>query len=317
MRSLRLSLFLLTVCLTTAPLWAQESGYTVEDMLAYFDYDSTQPLNATQNWTESTFFHDVYAVTFESVHGETVTGNLVIPKPLWAGPGPYRTILYIHGYGMDSSIDGFLSDVIYIMEILLGEPYCIFAIDAQYAGLREVPGRDIFSLNFLEDRSALATTVIDNRRAIDFLMQNPDVQHDEINVLGISMGSIIAAMLISVDQRMDAASLIVGGGDWTELISNSDLPPAGPMREAMNYHFEVIPRYFDMVDPINLIANASPQVALQMHNGTNDTTVPTGQLLYDAAGEPKQIYWYNASHYTIVLYTYDILSRTVDWFEQY
>jgi len=301
------------ICLPLHPTSATD--YNLDDLITYYDYDPSQPLNATEELTESTFFHNVFSITYQSVHGETVNGQLIIPKTLWAGPGPYPAILYLHGYGGSSSIEGWLSDLIYLLEIIYGEPYVIFAIDAQYHGDRSVPGRDMFSLNFTQDRSALATTVMDERRAIDYLLTRAEVQQDEIHLLGISMGGILGALTMSVEHRLDAASLIVAGGNWTELISNSDLPPAYPMREALNGHYETIPRFFDPVDPVNTIINASPYVALQMHNGTLDTTVPTGQQLFDAAGEPKEIYWYTANHYTIALYSFTIIGRTLDWFE--
>jgi cephalosporin-C deacetylase-like acetyl esterase len=293
------------------------TDYNPDDLFSYYNYNPSQPLNAVTTYVSSTFFHQQYQVTYQSVHGETVHGNLIVPNWLWAGPGPYPAVLYLHGYGMDSQIQGFLSDIIYLMEIVYGEPYVIFAIDAQYCGQRSVPGRNLFSLNFTQDRAGLATTVMDERRALDYLLTRPDVQSDQLHLIGISMGGILGALTMSVDPRLKAASLIVAGGNWTELISNSTLPPAGPMREALNGHYETISRNFDMVDPINLISFASPQVALQMHNGTLDTIVPTGQQLFDAAGPPKQIYWYTADHVTIAFYALTIMDRTLSWFNQY
>ncbi len=294
---------------------ARASEYSPEDLFTYYDYDPAQPLNATEQLIETTFFHTRYAITYQSVHGETVTGNLIVPQPFWAGPGPYPAMLFLHGYGGSSEIEGWLSDLIYLMEIIYGEPYVIFAIDAQYHGQRSEPGRDIFSVNFIQDRAGLATTVIDERRALDYLLTRSDVIPDELHLIGVSMGGILGALTMSVEHRLDAASLIVAGGNWTELVSSSQLPPAIPMREALNEHYETIPRYFDMVDPVNLIPFASPDVALQMHNGTLDNIVPTGQQLFDAAGEPKEIYWYYADHITIALYIFTIMDRTLNWFE--
>jgi dipeptidyl aminopeptidase/acylaminoacyl peptidase len=316
-RLIPLAVFL-AACILLLPLQTgQSSDYNFEDMIAYYDYNPAQPLNATEDLIESTFFHDSYYVTFESVHGETVTGNIIVPKALWAGPGPYPAMLYLHGYGGSASIEGWLSDLIYLMELIYGDPYVILAIDAQYHGDRSVPGRDLFSLNFTQDRAGLATTVIDERRALDYLQSHPDVIDDELHLIGISMGAILGALTMSVDHRLDAACLIVGGGDWTELVSNSQLPPAIPMRDALNDHYETLPRLMDMVDPVNTIINASPEVALQMHNGTYDVTVPTGQQLFDAAGPPKEIHWYFADHYTIVLYSLDIVGAALNWFETY
>ncbi|MFH1862724.1 MAG: alpha/beta fold hydrolase [bacterium] len=315
----RYSGFLLLLCffalLRSPPASATE--YNFSDLLAFYDYDPSQPLNATENLVETTYLHKRYDITFQSVHGETVTGILIKPQWYWAGFGPFPVIMYLHGYGGSSTIDEWVNDILYVVEILSAEPYIILAIDAQYHGGRSVPGRDMFSLNFTQDRTGLATTVMDERRAVDYLQSRPDVIPDQIHLIGVSMGALLGAMTISVEHRFAAAALIVGGGNWTELVSNSQLPPAIPMREALNDHYETIPRYFDMVDPVILIPNASPHVALQMHNGTLDDVVPTGQLLYDAAGPPKQIYWYTADHYTIALYAIDIIQRSLDWFAQY
>ncbi|RJP78427.1 MAG: alpha/beta fold hydrolase [Candidatus Zixiibacteriota bacterium] len=308
-------LVLLAACLLALPSVATE--YNPGDLFPYYAYDAGQPLNATEQLEETTFFHYRYSVTYQSVHGETVTGSLIKPKTFWAGPGPYPAILYLHGYGMSSTIDGFLADVIYLVEAIYGEPYVILAIDAQYHGQRAEPGRDVFSLNFIQDRAALATTVMDARRGLDYLQTRPDVMDNELHLIGISMGGILGALTMSVEPRLDAASLIVAGGNWTDLISISQLPPAIPMREALNGHYETIPRLMDMVDPVNLIPFASPEVALQMHNGTLDNIVPTGQQLFDAAGPPKEIHWYLADHVTIALYSMTIMSRALNWFENH
>jgi len=187
-------------------------------------------------------------------------------------------------------------------------------LDAQYHGDRSVTGRDMFSQNFVQDRNGMAQTVVDYRRAIDYLETRSEIESQNAFVMGISMGGIIGGIVASVEGRAHATSLIVAGGDWEELVSNSDLPPAEPMREALNGHYEVIPRYFGIVDPIHTVHQISPR-PLQMHNGIYDTTVPTEQALFDAALEPKEIFWYPASHYTIVLYTWDILNRSLDLFD--
>jgi cephalosporin-C deacetylase-like acetyl esterase len=313
--TLDLIFFLLGLCFLTA-LPGRAAAYTREDIKAFYDYSPGQPLEATAELVEQTLLHRQYHVTFKSIHGETVPALLTVPIGLFPWT-KWPCIVYLHGYGMDKEMQGWVADLLAIIEFLsLEDRYAIMAIDAQYHGEREEYGRDVFSLNFLQDRNALAGTVIDNRRAIDYLLTRDDIQPQQIHVLGISMGGILGGLLASVDDRVKATSLIVGGGDWATLVSESDLEPAGPMREALNGHYEMIPAWFDPVDPVNTAQLISPR-ALQMHNGLYDTTVPTGQELFDAALEPKEIYWYPADHFGITRHAWDIITRSLDWFGRY
>jgi hypothetical protein len=91
--------------------------------------------------------------------------------------------------------------------------------------------------------------------------------------------------------------------------------PIVMLRYAMNRHYETVARFLDPVDPVVLIPKASPGTAIQMHSATEDMLVPTGQLLFDAANEPKEIYWYDATHTSIGQYKQIICERTFRWFE--
>jgi cephalosporin-C deacetylase-like acetyl esterase len=280
----------------------------------FYDYDASQPLNATSELVYQDYFWKQYDIHFDSVNQERIPAYLWVPKQIWPPVNHYPVILFLHGYGGSRDMDAWLSDFLWIIELFRGQKYALILLDAQYHGDRRVPGRDIFSQNFVQDRNAFAQTIVDYRRAVDYLETRSDIESQNIFVMGISMGGIQGAMVASVEPRVQGASLIVAGGDWEELIANSDLPPADPIREALNGHYEVVPRFFDIMDPIYQVHMISPR-PLQMHNGLYDTTVPTGQELYDAALEPKEIFWYPASHYTIVLYTWDILNRSLDLFD--
>ncbi len=296
----------------------RDDTYTIDDIIAFYNYDQSQPLDPDVQLIEETFFHKKYHVTYNSIHGERVPAILIIPQaylqwPPWA---PWPCILFLHGYGWTKEVDGWLADILLFIELSSEERYAIMSIDAEYHGERSEPGRDIFGLNFLQDRNALAQTVIDNRRAIDYLQTRSDIDPNQIHAMGVSMGAILGGLLASIDNRVQAVSLIVGGGDWTLLVSESDIPPAIPMREALNNHYEMVPKWFDPVDPINTVQLISPR-ALQMHNGIYDITVPTGQQLFDAALEPKEIYWYPGNHYTVIIWSLDIINRSLVWFNQW
>lgn len=66
-------------------------------------------------------------------------------------------------------------------------------------------------------------------------------------------------------------------------------------REGIPY--EKLQRMLDPIDPLNFIGNSSPR-PIVFHLGKFDEIVPAeaGRQLYEKAGEPKQICWYDSGH---------------------
>lgn len=288
-------------------------GPTDAQIADFYSYDDTVPLNASEQLVYSNWLVKQYALSFDGIDGERVTGFLTTPTLVWPWDD-LPVIIYLHGHGGSAELDETLGELVNFIMLFRDTKYAILSLDARYHGERERPDREIFSTNFLQDRNGIAQTIVDYRRAIDYLETRDNIDANQIHVLGISMGSIMGSILTSVEPRIRAASLIVGGGNWTELVSNSNLPPSEPMREALRGHYELIPKFFDIVDPVNMAHLISPRY-LQMHNGTLDDIVPTGQELFDAALEPKEIFWYDADHVTILLYITDIMTRSLDMFD--
>ncbi len=291
------------------------AGLSDSQISDFYSYDDQIPLNAQEQLVYEDLFMRQYALSFDAADGESVTGFLTIPKVIWPPNPQFPVIVYLHGHGGSAELDPLLGDLIYFIMLFRETKYAVLSLDARYHGERERPDREIFSTNFLQDRNGLAQTIVDYRRAIDYLETRSNINENQIHLFGISMGGLMGAMLSAVDERVRAASLVVAGGNWTELVSNSNLPPAEPMRQALRGHYGIIPSLFDIVDPVVLAHMISPRY-LQMHNGLYDDIVPTGQQLYDAALEPKEIYWYEGDHISILLYTPDILGRTLDMFDQ-
>src|SRR5680860_154684 len=57
--------------------------------------------------------------------------------------------------------------------------------------------------------------VVDVRKAIDIIEKI--IYPDEINICGISLGSIVSVISMAVDKRINKGILIVGGGNWEEI----------------------------------------------------------------------------------------------------
>ena len=62
---------------------------------------------------------------------------------------------------------------------------------------------------------------IEQRKALDYICAQSDIDTDNIFLFDISMGAIKATLLAAVDQRINASVIILGGGNLPELITES------------------------------------------------------------------------------------------------
>lgn len=309
--------FLLALGVLYSSAMAQQPAlYSEQNLLDFYAYDKSAPLEATLTpTTGGTAQLDEFLLTFRSVRREVVTGFLYLPKTA-TDSTRVRCLLWLHGYGGDKSISPEALSV-------LGQfGFALLALDAEYHGDREQPGKNTYSLDLVENRYALAQTIIDYRRALDFLETIPEVDPQRIGLLGASMGGILGALLAGVDERVKVAIIVAGGGGWGEIVRQSQIVPADPVRQYLNGNFNVAPRLFDPVDPIHLIHRMRSPRALQVHHGELDTIVPfsAGMALYERAGEPKEFWTYPGDdHYSIGNGTSVLLliSRALSWLNQY
>ncbi|MCI0515841.1 alpha/beta fold hydrolase [candidate division KSB1 bacterium] len=288
--------------------------YSEKNVLDFYEYDRSQPLNARFDTTGTILQYYKIDVWFTSIHGE------VVPGKIWSlrdGSAAKKApcIIWLHGYGGNKQIDDLA------FAILGPNLGCAFlALDAQYHGSRRESSKVMFSLDLIQDRYAFVQTIIDYRRALDLLEMLPAIDTDNIGLLGGSMGGILGALLASVDSRIKATVLIVGGGHWSEMMRISDHPTAPALRQYLKGNFQAIDRLLEPVDPWRVIQRIHN---LQMHNGTADLTVPYSNAveLYERAGEPKEFYSYpGLTHESLFQDEYavvDLFTRTIEWYRKH
>lgn len=248
------------------------------------------PLNAHEEVIENKSGYLIIKVYFDSVNGERVPGLLLLPKRREKVP----CIIFLHGYG------GSKDDVRGAAEFVSGEGYAIMAIDAEYHGERKEAGKELYSPNITDSIRGIIQTVIDLRRAVDYLETRPEIDVDRIGYVGGSMGGILGAIFIGVEPRIKAAALIVAGGNMSLMIRESQHYTMPAIREYLRREgisYEDLQKMLDPIDPINFIGYFAPRPVV-FHLGKFDKIVPAeaGRQLYEKAGEPKQIYWYDAGH---------------------
>jgi dienelactone hydrolase len=215
------------------------------------------------------------AVAFEfSSRGDRVPGRLLLPAE---GDGPLPLVLLQHG--ANGSKDSPYLGPIAAPWVRAGT--AVATIDFPLHGERANPklGGLVRAALGLEGRSTpsaravleefMRQAVVDLARAVDALAALPRADAGRLAYAGLSLGAIVGATYCALDPRPRAAALALGGGGF-----------GGPE-----------------VDPVKHVRRIAPRPLLFV-NMNGDETVPRAatEALYDAAGEPKEILWFEGRH---------------------
>ena len=249
-----------------------------------FDYDTSLPLNVEVGEAKIAPAAVEERIEFDSPKGGRVAGLLIRPRKIEKPP----VVLFLHGLG------GSKKDARLAASLLVPEGIAVLGLDAACHGDRKIEGEEFFSPDLQKPREHIIQTVIDYRRAIDYLQTRDDVDVDRLGLIGASLGAILGSMVGGVDKRVDACLLIVGGGDWRKIISKSEHPAAQKLRDVLS---PGMPSPLDDIDPIWWVGQISPRPVWMM-NGRQDKIIPAAaaEALHQAAKQPKKVIWYDGGH---------------------
>jgi cephalosporin-C deacetylase-like acetyl esterase len=203
------------------------------------------------------------------------------------------------------------------LSLLSENCYCALSIDMWYHGERNIANKKMYSKHLYQMREGLAGSVIDLRRAVDFL----DTRHDEVDqsritYLGGSMGGILGALLAGVESRIKCPVLIVGGADWSYLVKNSIVVQVDLSNDGMSRSLaDSAKRILAPVDPINTVHLISPRPLL-MINAKHDILVnpASNKKMFLRAKPPRKIVWFASGH---GVPEDDALEIVIDWYNKY
>jgi dienelactone hydrolase len=183
-------------------------------------YDSTTPLEARvveKKEMKDDPGGDREKIVLRTTQGCLVPGYLQLPKN---GPGPAPCVLLLHGWS--GSKENWFTDGNYISggqtrKSLLAAGFAVLALDAQCHGDR-IASNDFAPVNHFIDKDAgnprkgyftlreiYTQTVVDYRRAVDYLETRREIDATRIGVLGYSMGGTQTFMLTAVEPRIRVA----------------------------------------------------------------------------------------------------------------
>jgi acetyl esterase/lipase len=170
-----------------------------------------------------------------------VTPQFVVQSVQWTNLAP---VAGSNAVGRSITLDYFLPGrpgkhpVIMILPMLGGgypleKHFAVYFAKRGYAALivhRERPPKD---LGWEAIDAILKESVLDSRRAIDWIETRPELDAERIGIFGISMGGIKAALLAPIEPRVRAAVMGLAGGDLAYVLSYTTEHGISKRREAI------------------------------------------------------------------------------------
>lgn len=228
--------------------------------LSYYAYDAKLPLNAALKPLDVNAKRTRFRLDYDSIHDQRISAIVAVPKRFAA---PYPAIILVHGSGGDKDT----SYIQWASEMLTSQGYLTLSIDTQYHGDRARPGKsgEIHLPDSYTMRDAWVQSVVDLRRAVDYLMTRPDVEKTKLGYLGFSQGAMLGSVLGGVEGRIGCFCLAVPGGGLVNIVKHLDKYPFLKARWPVKLTPETLLTIEDIAnvtDPIHYIGRIAPRPLL-------------------------------------------------------
>jgi dienelactone hydrolase len=144
-------------------------------------------------------------------------------------------------------------------------------------------------------------SVMDARRAGDWLASRPDVEPSRVGIVGVSLGSIIGSLTAGIDDRFGRSVLIIGGGDLPAVILHGSKETVAAKRklEEAGLTAEKLCELWKDIEPCTFASRTRPEEVL-MINADSDEVIPRDCTLrlHEAMGRPD-LRWFKGGHYAL------------------
>lgn len=253
------------------------------------------------------------AVSFPSqarsgVPSDVVTGVYFQPR----GDGPFPAALILHHSGGSFEAEAMIA------RHLAANGVASLTIDMSNYGPRKKPGT---STGFLNGDDPIAIqmgfrqSILDARRAADFLRSRPEVDPARVGVGGLSLGAIVGSAAAGVDPRFARGVFVIGGGDLGRVLEKaSEAAKARQLLAAKKLDPELFRKGIATVDPLTFAGRLRADDVLML-NATKDEVIPreSTDALWRRAGCPE-IRWFECGHSGMAAFVVDILQAMLHHF---
>jgi cephalosporin-C deacetylase-like acetyl esterase len=267
-----------------------------------------------------------YAVDFPTAkparnyeESNTGRGELFLPSKDFTGP----LAILIHGWGGHSVIPHkLLAKALVKRGVASFILYLVFHPSRMPKALRDKG----FHLTPDEWFEGYQTSVIETRQVVDWASSLRDTNKEQIAVIGISLGGIVAAISMGIDKRIGAGIFVVTGGNYENpawLKRERDTRKEAEYSEAQERYARylaevaekggenvVLPKRSYLTDPLTF-AGYLRKRPVMMINALWDESIPRqGALdLWEGCGKPA-IRWFPSTHASIWLF-YPLIRRQI------
>lgn len=238
-------------------------------------------------------------VTFPSaVQGEIKENNVVWGRfwnPVEEGKGrPAAVLLHWLGGGFSTlEIIGHRMAEGGIPTLLLYLPH--------YGPRRAKESPRLVEVDLDRTRENMRQSVLDVRRARDWLAGRPGVDPSRVGIVGISLGAVVGSLAAGVDGGFGRSVFIIGGGDLPGILFQDSKETAEVKRklEEAGHTRESMAAPLRGVEPLTFAARVRREDVL-MINAEADEIIPRAstEKLHEALGRPE-ILWLKGGHYSI------------------
>jgi dienelactone hydrolase len=244
------------------------------ELLAIYDYEPG-PLDVQEVDSEERDGAVVHDLSYAGPDGR-ISAYYVTPQ----GDGPFPAVVFMHG--SPGQRVTFMGEAIELAQRGIAS----VLPDAPFAREPRLPDVDFTD----GDPARLAQLVVELRRAVDFLVEQDEVDPGRLGYVGFSWGGSLGANFAGVERRVGSFVLISGVPRLSEHLA----------RIAEERELELPAGYVELIEPydaVEYLADVAPN-ALYFQFGEQDTapTPEQGQEQFDVASEPKRIDFYAAGH---------------------
>ena len=166
--------------------------------------------------------------------------------------------------------------------------------------------------------NAVTQSVMDIRRAAEFLATQKDVDRNKIGICGISLGALVGALTIGVDGHFPKAVLIIGGGNLVDIIEahSSEVRLLNQYMKENNISADQLRKILKPIEPLTYIHRANETKVLML-NASGDKVIPRKctMALANKLNNPKLI-WYSVNHRGMIWHLIDAVVKIQHFFQE-
>jgi dienelactone hydrolase len=237
-------------------------------------------------------------VTTDVTENNTVHGEYFQP----AGPGPYPACVVLHILGGDF----LLAET--VASHLARQGVAALFIKMPYYGPRrrkDSPKR-MLSEDPRETVAGMTQAVLDIRRATAWLAEREEVDEERLGITGISLGGIMSALAASGEPRLNNVAIVLGGGNFADLLWANETTQAKKFRERWLAGGETRETFREVVSKIDPATHGHLLKGRRvlMIEAQNDEVIPpeSAKALWESMGREPELVWLDAGHYTAIRY---------------